>query len=651
MAISAEELNIILAAKDKQFKQAMDANARKIEKFSKKANKDLGGVGVVFAKLAGAAAGLASVAIFQQLGASVRAAADRLGDLADAAASIGITTDALQELRYAAQLSGVQQEALQTSLTLLSRNLGTAASGMGAAKKSLDQMGLSAADLVAMPLPDALAKIADKMAEIESPAVRAAMAADLFGRSGVAMVPMLIKGADGMAALRKEANDLGVVVDESIIKKAEDAGDKLDALSLVISSNLTAALIDLAPFLIDAAQGIASLAVAAREFLSIDAPKTLEERMFGLTPEEMAEFATETENLVLAREALNAIEVSSGRVPPTIQELDAAHERVRLAEEALATAKAEKAAREAATGATVASIKAKGEENEALREEIRLAGMSNEERVRAVALKEKEAWLAKTMADYYATMKPGEEPSAQVEADIFRLADANYELAVAAGLAAEGQKKSAGATRTAGDEAEIAARSLEIYTQQVANLGLTLEGFEGIASTVQSSMSDAFMSMVDGTKTAEQAFKDMARSVIAELYEVLVVQKLVGQFATATSAGSGILGAISSGLGITGHASGGAVYPGQPAVVGEHGKEVFVPSSAGRILSVPQAKAAVNGGGGSVVVNQTISISTGVQQTVRAEIQSMMPQIAGNTTAAILDARRRGGKVRAAFGG
>ncbi len=53
--------------------------------------------------------------------------------------------------------------------------------------------------------------------------------------------------------------------------------------------------------------------------------------------------------------------------------------------------------------------------------------------------------------------------------------------------------------------------------------------------------------------------------------------------------------------------------------------------------------------GGEVVVNQTINVTTGVQQTVRNEIQSMLPQIAEVSKAAVLDARRRGGSFANAF--
>jgi hypothetical protein len=75
---------------------------------------------------------------------------------------------------------------------------------------------------------------------------------------------------------------------------------------------------------------------------------------------------------------------------------------------------------------------------------------------------------------------------------------------------------------------------------------------------------------------------------------------------------------------------------------------LFVPNTNGRILSAAQTRSA--GSSESVVVQQTINISTGVQQTVRAEIRTMLPQIAEASKAAVLDARRRGGNFSAAFG-
>jgi len=72
---------------------------------------------------------------------------------------------------------------------------------------------------------------------------------------------------------------------------------------------------------------------------------------------------------------------------------------------------------------------------------------------------------------------------------------------------------------------------------------------------------------------------------------------------------------------------------------------MFVPNQSGAI--VPNDRL---GGVNGVIINQTINVSTGVQQTVRAEISQLMPQISEATKAAVMDARRRGGSFSAAFG-
>jgi hypothetical protein len=146
--------------------------------------------------------------------------------------------------------------------------------------------------------------------------------------------------------------------------------------------------------------------------------------------------------------------------------------------------------------------------------------------------------------------------------------------------------------------------------------------------------------------TAKDAFRSMATDIIKELYRVLVVQQMVGSFDTAAGTGSGIVGFL--GKTLTGNAAGGPVQAGVPTITGEHGRELFVPQSNGRIMTVAQTKQ-MQGGGGGVTVMQTINVTTGVQQTVRAEILGMMPQIASASKAAVLDAKRRGGSFGGSF--
>jgi hypothetical protein len=456
------------------------------------------------------------------------------------------------------------------------------------------------------------------------------------------MVNMLADGSAGLEAMAAEAQSLGVVIDRDVIANAAEAADKLDAMSMVVSANLTAALVNLMPFVIDAAQGIASLADAVNEFLFAGTQRSV------ASSKALAYAATATGEVADAYKAygaaINKVNALLADQPyVTIDPKDAnnrqlaidlAKKQVDVNLALVVAAVANEDAQKNLDATYARSLQTVSDKNEETQNEIALLGLSKEEQIKKNAAVEKAALVETLMAQAMAANGTVSETQRQ---SILALATQQEQLTIANEM---GKIAQTGANKGMSDAAIIALKTKEalaVYQAQVQNLGLTMSEFETISSTIQSSMEDAFMGMVDGTSSAKDAFRSMAADIIKELYRVLVVQRLVGQFASATGGGSGILGFIGKAIGM---ASGGSMQAGQPAVVGEHGRELFVPSSAGRVLSVPQSKAAV-GGGSSVTVMQTINVSTGVQQTVRAEIKSLMPQIADSAKAAVFDAQRR----------
>jgi hypothetical protein len=152
------------------------------------------------------------------------------------------------------------------------------------------------------------------------------------------------------------------------------------------------------------------------------------------------------------------------------------------------------------------------------------------------------------------------------------------------------------------------------------------------------SLEDALVSIADRTSSVKDAFKSMARSIISDMIRMQVQQSITGPLMNLFGMTVGNMPFSPAGKAI-----GGPVQAGQPYVVGERGPEMFVPNQSGSI--VPNGRM----GGGGIVVNQTVNISTGVQQTVRAEVMQMLPQISNAAKGAVLDARRRGGSFAAAF--
>ena len=152
------------------------------------------------------------------------------------------------------------------------------------------------------------------------------------------------------------------------------------------------------------------------------------------------------------------------------------------------------------------------------------------------------------------------------------------------------------------------------------------------------------MSMVDGTKSAKDAFKSMAADIIKELYRVLVVQQMVGSFKTG---GGGILGSLAP---IFGRASGGTVMSNTPYLVGEKGPEVIVPQNRGHVMNADLTAKAMGNGGGAVTVVQNFNFSANGDDSVKRIIAQAAPQIAQMTKKSIIDDRRRGGQMKATFG-
>lgn len=177
---------------------------------------------------------------------------------------------------------------------------------------------------------------------------------------------------------------------------------------------------------------------------------------------------------------------------------------------------------------------------------------------------------------------------------------------------------------------------------------------KALVESIEGSMESALMSIADGTKSVTDAFRVMARDIIAELYRVLVVKRMVSGITSLFGFADG--GAFQGGSQIQAYADGGVVggptfFPmagGKTGLMGEAGPEAIMPLKRGKDGKLGVS---VDGrsSGDTINVNQTINVSTGVQQTVRTEIKSLMPQISDAAKSAVMEAKRRGGSYGRSF--
>lgn len=174
--------------------------------------------------------------------------ADAMGKLAQ---STGIGVEALSGLSYAAKLSDIGAEELRGALGHLNKDLAAAAGGGREQAAVFRALGIATKDAGGQirPTGDVVADVAEKFSRMEDGAGKAALAQQLFGKSGARLIPMLNAGRDGLAEMTKEAEDLGVVVSEQTARAAEEFNDNLtklqtvaDGLSLQLAATLAPAL-------------------------------------------------------------------------------------------------------------------------------------------------------------------------------------------------------------------------------------------------------------------------------------------------------------------------------------------------------------------------------------------------------------------------
>jgi hypothetical protein len=180
----------------------------------------VGPAGMAIAVAAGAAT-IAVGALAAGLAVAVSRTLEYGGHLTDLAAKTGISTTSLQTLGHVGSMVGVSMDEIGNAVGKMQRNLVNGS-------EAFAKLGLSIADLRAMAPEKAFEEISQKIASIKDPAGQAAAAIEVFGRSGVSLLPAM---KENMAQLRAEAMRLGFVMSKDMVASADALGDRFTTLN------------------------------------------------------------------------------------------------------------------------------------------------------------------------------------------------------------------------------------------------------------------------------------------------------------------------------------------------------------------------------------------------------------------------------------
>ncbi len=201
------------------------------------ATERLGMLGSVLGKLG--PAGLIAGASIAALGVGITALVlpvARVGDeFFKLSQKTGVSVEALTALDYAAKLSDVTTEGLTKALQKLSVAMFDTQVNGDEGSAALKALGVSATDVHGQirPTEAVLLDLAEKFATMPDGADKAALAVKLFGKEGLAIIPFLNQGREGITALMEEAQRLGLVMSEDVARASEIFNDNLTRLSAI----------------------------------------------------------------------------------------------------------------------------------------------------------------------------------------------------------------------------------------------------------------------------------------------------------------------------------------------------------------------------------------------------------------------------------
>ena len=544
--------------------------------------------------------------------------------LAKTASKIGTTTEALGGLRYAAQIAGIETRTMDMALQRFTRRTAEAAMGTGEAKGAIKELGINAQELNRMPLDKRMVVLANAFEDVTSESDRLRLAFKLFDSEGAALVNVLAQGGDGLKEMLGEAKALGLTMSGTAAKGVEDTVDSLTKLSGLFKGVTDQVVAAFAP---------------ALEAIVVRFTAFLQESI-------KAKGGVENFARAIAVDLLGGVQIALQAFE------DLANGFISVYNTALKTKDA------------LTNVFTKDEEKNArqLRQEIQKINESMQERGERL-----NAENAKRQYNYTLTknqQRADAERLVILNGLLLKAEEANDEL----GLIAKKDfaSKLNAEIQTIRDSLGQVTDAIPDFTapaiESISDLRLGFKSWSDSLPSMQENMqnltkqgldglTDSLAAGITGAADFADAMKAMAKSVVDSLIKMLIQKYIVdAAFGFITKGFSSGSPSVST-VGMRQDAPAVPVIPDNPFSYEGGGFTGYGARSGGidgrggfpAILHPNESVIDHQRGGGGVVVNQTINVTTGVQQTVRAEIATLMPQIASAAKGAVAEARQRGG--------
>jgi lambda family phage tail tape measure protein len=594
VAISAQELNIILTAKDKQFAKAMADNQKRVERFAAKSQRDLSKTGKSFSALGTAAKRLAPLlaAAFgaRAISNMINAAAE-IGNLASVA---GLSVERFQEVAFAAQQFGVSAEKMADILKDVNDKFGDfVQTGAGPLADFFENIapavGLTADAFAKLSSEEKLGKYIQALEKANLSQADMTFYLEAIASDSTLLQKVFANNGSELDRLSTKIRDAGGVMDKEMVDKARAAKEEFSLASEIINTQFAVALGDLTPLLTDAAYLIGQVASAigesyqqVRNFFGEINEQDIRARIKSIDDK----IAKVKEKRVGKARADSLKRLYSDRTRLEAQLPNLAEDESIVG---LPTAPPPPGGGPKPPGSRVKASTAPEREAAEKRLEMLRKGQLATLQAYADAVAEGEDAAAQMAADHVDRLRDVQAAYDSVRGSIDPLYSAYQQTgqaivavndALAEGIITEQQ----------------ASADRERLIEQLKQTQDELSGTKDLMNSLEQSISTAFGEFITGSASAEDAFKRLASTIIQELIRIEIQNARLGKASLIGSLFSGLGGLL--GLGGAGYGASAALGASGAGVMASGGFVPFIgPGMAnGGVLDRGKIKPFAKGG-------------------------------------------------------
>lgn len=226
-----------------------------------------GGVKVLKWGSALAAVAVGAIALF------VRQQLKAIDTAAKFSAAIGISVNQLQAMQLAANIAGIAQDKLDKALKRMVKSVSDGVNGLSTAVRAFDALGLSADDLAQLDPAEIFKRIADAVQDAGGGIKTLGALMDIFGaKNGAELINLLKEGREGIEAMEREVDALGLGLSRVDVSKVEAANDAMTRARSILKGIAQRLTVEVAPFItavVNKFVEMGSKGTTAGEFVSI----------------------------------------------------------------------------------------------------------------------------------------------------------------------------------------------------------------------------------------------------------------------------------------------------------------------------------------------------------------------------------------------